>query len=256
MNSTQRTHTTAPVASQSHGLLQLLASLGNRNVSPVSPCFAERLGRLFGLADTMTLDAALARRKGGAEQPGQETADRLQKGLASARQALKEQLEASFSSHESRSAPGLPEPREGDAPDSLPDVSRYQRFYLARQREIVAGVRQHRAQIRNTLAKSSPALAQLAELDAVFESTMSNFVGQSFGVIPGILEKRFEALWQAHQQAHPAEEQAPADWMRPGAWLHQFCQDMKTLLLAELDVRLEPVLGLLDAFNQEVTHRK
>ncbi|MDX1757157.1 MAG: DUF3348 family protein [Marinobacter sp.] len=253
MSSTSRTPTTAPPASQGQELVRLLASLGERRVSSTAPCFAERLGRVFGLADTMNLDAALARPKGGPDQPNRATAERLRQGVASGRRALIKQLEASFGASETRSAPGLPEPRAGED-GGPPEVNRYQRFYLARQREIVAGVRQQRVQLRKALAKHNPALAQLAELDSVFESTLSNFVGQSFGIIPAILEKRFDALWRAYQQNHPDNPPSPADWMAPGAWLHQFCEEMKTLLLAELDVRLEPVLGLLDAFNQEVTH--
>lgn len=249
MNSTPRTPPTAQAVSPGHHLVQLLASLGNRPLSDGAPCFAERLGRLFGLADTINLDAALARRKGATPQPTK--VDSLQDGLIAMRQSLTNQLNASFASRESRSAPGLPAPKlDGDAPD----VSRYQRFYLARQREVVAGARQQRLLLRKALTQHSPALAQLAELDTVFESTLSNFVGQSFSVVPAILEKRFDALWQAHQQTHPADSQSPEDWLAPGAWLHQFCQDMKRLLLAELDVRLEPALGLLDALNQEVTN--
>ncbi|MDC0664340.1 DUF3348 family protein [Marinobacter sp. SS21] len=251
MNSTQRTQSTAQAATPGHHLVQLLASLGHRHLSDESPCFAERLGRLFGLADTMNLDAALALRKRDAQQSQQNTVDSLRQGLAAMRQSLTDQLNASFATRESRSAPGLPVPKMDD--DS-PDVSRYQRFYLARQRAIVAGIRQQRLLLRKALAQHSPALAQLAELDTVFESTLSNFVGQSFSVVPIILEKRFDALWQAHQHAHPTDAQSPEDWLAPGAWLHQFCQDMKRLLLAELDVRLEPVLGLLDALNQEVTN--
>jgi hypothetical protein len=35
----------------------------------------------------------------------------------------------------------------------------------------------------------------------------------------------------------------------PGAWLHVFRKDMQSVLLAELDVRLQPVEGLLAALR-------
>ena len=46
----------------------------------------------------------------------------------------------------------------------------------------------------------------------------------------------------------------PGWWLQPGAWLHTFCQDMRAVLLAELELRLQPVAGLLDALN-EVTRQ-
>ena len=67
----------------------------------------------------------------------------------------------------------------------------------------------------------------------------------------GVLEKRFLALWPDRQHSllsdTPGDD--PRDWMKEGAWLHRFCQEMKTLLLAELDTRLEPVQGLLMALE-------
>ena len=41
----------------------------------------------------------------------------------------------------------------------------------------------------------------------------------------------------------------PSDWLQAGGWLAEFYKDVQELLLAELDVRLQPVLGLLEALN-------
>ena len=39
----------------------------------------------------------------------------------------------------------------------------------------------------------------------------------------------------------------PQRWALPGGWLFAFEQDLRALLLAELQVRLEPLAGLLEA---------
>ena len=37
------------------------------------------------------------------------------------------------------------------------------------------------------------------------------------------------------------------DMAQPGSWLEAFCRDAQTVLLAELDLRLKPVSGLIAA---------
>jgi hypothetical protein len=71
--------------------------------------------------------------------------------------------------------------------------------------------------------------------------------------VPQLLGRRFEQLHQAHRSALPTPDD-PARWLQPGAWLHTFCQDMRVVLLAELELRLQPVAGLLEALN-EVTRQ-
>jgi hypothetical protein len=39
----------------------------------------------------------------------------------------------------------------------------------------------------------------------------------------------------------------------PGIWLMPLQQAMRSALMAELDTRLQPTLGLLEAFQQEHT---
>ena len=54
--------------------------------------------------------------------------------------------------------------------------------------------------------------------------------------VPQLLGRRFEQLHQAHRSALSTPDD-PARWLQPGAWLHTFCQDMRLVLLAELDLR-------------------
>ncbi|HCB41034.1 MAG TPA: DUF3348 domain-containing protein, partial [Gammaproteobacteria bacterium] len=56
---------------------------------------------------------------------------------------------------------------------------------------------------------------------------------------PRLLQRRFNLL---QQQAQPG-------------WLQQFRKDVQALLLAELDLRLQPVLGLVEALEREVSRK-
>ena len=53
------------------------------------------------------------------------------------------------------------------------------------------------------------------------------------------------------QRAAPSEPGTPATaGSAPPAWLPRFRQDMQRLLLAELDLRLQPAQGLVDALGE------
>ncbi|HSN78880.1 MAG TPA: DUF3348 family protein, partial [Rhodoferax sp.] len=70
-----------------------------------------------------------------------------------------------------------------------------------------------------------------------------------------LLEKRFHQLRNSHQQSLVDPQQAGhlAAPLQPAGWLAGFGEEMQTVLLAELDVRLQPALGLIEAFNLNPT---
>jgi hypothetical protein len=61
-----------------------------------------------------------------------------------------------------------------------------------------------------------------------------------------------------HARRRADNEQAddPALWMQPGGWLAGFRKELQDALLAELDVRLQPTVGLIEAFSNEATRYK
>ena len=131
----------------------------------------------------------------------------------------------------------------------------YRRFYAAHQRQMETQVRTLRAQMRGQLAKSTPALQQLAALDASFENILSEREAMLLGKVPKLLEKRFSHALKQHlkKQAEALVEDAHATPLKPDSWLLPWRQQLRSALLAELDTRLQPALGLLEAFNQEST---
>ncbi len=238
MHRTQTPAQTGPAGSR---LVQLLASLDPKAAASSHPCFAERLGRLFDLSDTIALDAATQHRPNGPFSPRDDITDILQADLLKTRNTLLENLSHSFAGKQAASVINLPAVN-GDAPaGKRPTFGPYERFHQAHQRQMIAALANLRLRVRRQLTAHSAELARLAELDAVFEQSLQPYVRRCFTALPAFLEKRYRALWQQGQHT------PPQDWMAANGWLNQFCQEIQMLLLAELDARQEPILGLLGA---------
>jgi hypothetical protein len=140
-----------------------------------------------------------------------------------------------------RSIGRLPKELSAPEPDALADpefaYEPYRRHYLAQQREIELKLSPLRAHVRRVLGQTSPELSKLAALDAALDGILVERESKLLLKLPSLLEKRFKQLRKRHPNA--------ADWL-PG-----FGQEMQTLLLAELDLRMQPVLGLIEACNQQ-----
>ena len=127
----------------------------------------------------------------------------------------------------------------------------YQRFYNTYQVEIGVEVQNLRDKVRKEVSDVSKQLAQLAELDKTLELSLAVHNRKLFSVTTKLLEQRFKTLLNEYQQSSTKEvDSAPEDWLISGAWLDLFYRDMRELLLAEFDVRLQPVFGLLEALNE------
>lgn len=232
-------------------LRRQLSALGVRAAGAPLPCFGERLARLFDLSDTVALDAANVDAPDGHFAADERTAERLGAELEKLRHGQRGAIEASITAERIGTRNGLPEPQAGPSPAEPPDFEPYRRFYQGKQRQMAAAVPALRLKARGALTDHSPALARLARIDAVLDNTLTGYARKGFGTVPAVLEKRFLALWPDRQHSLLSDEPGhePADWMKEGAWLHRFCQEMKTLLLAELDARLAPVQGLISALH-------
>jgi hypothetical protein len=129
----------------------------------------------------------------------------------------------------------------------------YRKRYLDHQRNMELMIEPLREHARETLTKASPRLAQLAALDAVWEPMLAGREQRLLAGIPGLMHRRFEQLRKAQIPIQaPAPHDAAGRPRAPGGWLEGFGQDMRAIALAELDVRLQPVIGLTEAFSSEV----
>jgi len=129
----------------------------------------------------------------------------------------------------------------------------YRRFYTAHQRQMDVSIQGLRALVRGQLNQSGPRLQQLAALDAAMETILSEREAVLLGTVCKLHEKRFkQTLKELHHEPKNDSDAVSADNAKAPArmdGLGPWRQDLRTALLAELDTRMQPVLGLLEAFD-------
>lgn len=120
--------------------------------------------------------------------------------------------------------------------------------------QMIGPLREH---VRQVMSRRSARLRRLAALDAVLEQWLAPREQAVLPAVTAVAERRFEQLRREHRQAIEASgaQDDPARWREPGGWLHAFERDWRLALLAELDLRLEPVAGLVEAWSNEAEHR-
>lgn len=183
---------------------------------------AERLGGWLDVRDAIALHAAhqalpaLAPRRA-ATQPA--VAD-LQAALQGLRATLRQGIAA-------------PPARPVDPEDSA--FSLHHQRCLDQQRRMETAIEPFRAHVRHTLAATSPRLARLAALDATLERLLGGREQRLLSGVPAFLKARFEQLRQS----------------QPDTWPAPFEQELQQALLAELELRLQPVTGLIEALAQD-----
>lgn len=216
--------------------------------------FGERLGQWLDLADALTLYSVL-NTEAGSGTPVPPAGGDLPAQLARVRHNLSESIRNNGvfgfdpTGAQPATPPRIPFPARLPDADGAADFAHYHRYYLAHQRDMNAVITELRASARKALAGQSAAGKQLAELDAAFESALSARERNLLAAIPLLLGKRFDRHYAEHRAAIVRDNTAddPATWTGPGSWLEAFCHDTQAVLLAELELRLKPVAGLIAA---------
>jgi hypothetical protein len=220
--------------------------------------FAEKLGLWVGFTDAIILRAAHdANHANPSGSPaGQSCAAReaIAEEFTRVRTSLVQAITNIHAASGARTRIALPLPKAGMSFEDAIAFEPYRRYHLAHQRDMELHIRPLRAKVRETLAKASPAMRQLADLDAAFDGILSERESKLLSTLPPLLENRFKQLLQVHQLAHADSPTAdnPDLWMKPGGWLARFSSELQAVLLAELDMRLQLTEGLMEALNNEI----
>jgi len=240
----------------SSNLIRILSDLTLVDTCYPGHAFAEELGQWLNLDDAITLHALHASgasvsvtRSGPTEKaPLAEQFARLRAGLV----PLELPADAT---HRSGNRVDKPPGDGGLQMAAAASYEPYRRAYSAHQRDMEAKIRPFRLQVREVLARTSPTLAKLAALDAVFDKSIFERERQLLSMLPALMAKRFEVLRQTHHQSFDVTPD-PVDSdssFKSVAWLTRFRQELQAVLLAELETRLEPTFGLIEAYNLEIS---
>lgn len=217
-------------------LVRLFAQLAGREVRPSKLLMSDRLSQWLSWTDAIALSAALEG-SGAAVSSGPPVAGGVDEAEVARVRAT---LVTGISSMSSDL--GSQEAVKGGTLEFAP----YRQKYLSRQQSMEIAIETLRARLRTTLAARSAALGRLAALDAVMAQVLGGREQGLLSSLPGLLEAHFQRLRQAAQAVESVGTAGPNDAL---AWLGVFCQDMKALLLAELDLRFQPVEGLIEALR-------
>lgn len=133
------------------------------------------------------------------------------------------------------------------------DFGIYRRHYLASQRVMDERVSSLRANVRAAVALVSPALSRLAGLDAAMEQALSAHQRRLLANVPVMLEKRFKGLRKAQLDAPETGEGSDASTRHTTA--SAVGSVLQRVLQAELEMRLQPVQGMIDALGGNTTRQ-
>jgi hypothetical protein len=225
-------------------LLRLLHDMAGLDAGVAGGAFAEKFSQWVGFTQAISLagvHSGAAAQTVGAVAVAQGAAT-LEQTFAQTRTRLERSI--GLAKLPTPDATALTRAEDGAAPDMGAAFEPYRRYYLGQQRELEASAAALRAKAREALGRASPALKQLAALDGALDSMLAEREARLLYTIPKLLKQRFEQLFQTQPPAAPAP---------PQAWLAGFCSELQAVLLAELELRLQPALGLLEALQQEQT---
>jgi hypothetical protein len=231
--------------------------------APSGQDFAERLGAWLSVADAIALRTALqtipSTRPLRTVPVSSNTPASLAEELQRVRATLTKSIttvdapppprgRADRSVHASTPAPVLPI-------DPSAEFAMLHQRYGEQQRRMEMSVDALRAHARQVLSQTSPELARLAALDGVVDKMLGGREQHVLSTVPAFLKKRFEQMRRQAAAEEAANAQTPLgagpepSTTQQSAWLVQLAAEFEQALLAELDLRLQPIAGMVDALE-------
>ena len=219
----------APVDAPTLALLLARAT----GAAPAAPAMAPgaRLGEWIAWSQAVALSRALDAPPAEPAEGGAPDAGRLVDECAGARAALAADIER---------GPAAAPASAGFTP--------FQQHIQSIQRAMHGTTGRLRGELRECLAAGSAEQARLAAVDAAMEAALSPREAGLLASLPAAVAVGFERL---QRPASADGEDAPPPSPDDGepAWLPLFRREVRDLLLAELDLRFQPVEGLLAALR-------
>lgn len=210
--------------------------------------FTERLAHLIDFADSIALADAHAR-------PLQVQADCTADFAASitaeflrARSGILQQAMRGFAGTAAPARHRWPTTAAGLPGSAGEAAAPYLRFYNARQAEADTRVRGLHQRTRQALGGLSPRLARLCALDDALGEPLALHSRRILATVPKLLALRLEYLLETQRDALSNGDAPASSWPQT---LERYRREARGLLLAEIELRMLPTLGLIEALNEE-----
>ncbi|MFS8931587.1 DUF3348 domain-containing protein [Cupriavidus taiwanensis] len=231
-------------------LVRLLARLADADAPAPAGSLSSQLSQWLGWADAIALSSALKAQVPAMPPPASGGGGTEAQQCARVRARLADAIAEDAAPAGRRRGPARPSALP-DPVDAQVDYAVHRQRYLTLQQTMETSIGSLRGGLRAALSAGTPAMAKLAMVDAVMERVLGAREQSLLGAVPSLLEAHFQRLRQAEAAALEAQAQAqgqPAA-VRAGAWLGVFRKDMQSVLLAELEIRWQPIEGLLAALQ-------
>ncbi|KRC86064.1 hypothetical protein D3C87_437100 [compost metagenome] len=267
-------------------LIRLLTRLTDAEVQQSRQSLSDHLSQWLGWTDAIALSAALNTSPPVIAPGARLFSSAEERECARVRTTLADAIASDTAATAARrTVPGqAPVKKLAALAEADADYSGFRQRYLSLQHTMETSIGNLRSRLRGMVAAKNGEMTRLAVVDAIMDRALLPKERALLGAIPKLLQGHFNRLRQAEESAL-AEAQAEADAeaeaeaastatrttepdggpqarangpaqvppaavaATPGAWLDTFRNDMRSVLLAELDVRLQPVEGLLAALR-------
>lgn len=225
-------------------LVRFLSDLSVANTRVSHRKFTERLGQLIDFADSINLSDAHARALHVESTSVGAFRDGVSDEFLRARSGIIQQSMRAFFPGNGPARNRWPplEPEPPSSPDSA--AAPYLRFYVAQQAEVEARVRGLHLRTRDAVGELSPRLARLCALDTALNEALALHSRRCLATVPRLLAQRLAFLFETSLDGEITAE----------VWSNtreQYRRESQGLLLAEIELRLLPTVGLIEALNEE-----
>lgn len=229
-------------------LVRFLSDLSATAVPVSHRQFTERLGQLIDFSDSISLSDAHARALVVENEEVAEFSDGVTREFLRARSEIIQSAMRSF--FPGAGAVRLAWPLATKPPvEAAEAIGPYVRFYRLQQQNIDSKIRRLHVETRGTVGTLSVTLARICAIDEALSNALRVQNRGYFATVPALLEQRMTYLFEQYQH-EVGDGKAPADvWPKT---LEQFRREAQGLLLAEIEARLLPALGLIEALNEEI----
>ena len=231
-------------------LVRCLSDLSVSNTQVSHRQFTERLGKLIDLSDSIALAEAHARTADVIDEDVTTFSEEITGEFLRARSTIIQAAMRAF-------FPGAGPTRirwpalESQAPAGPASAAApYLKFYGAQQADVDAKIRGLHLRTREAIAPLSGRLARLCAIDAALGDALGHHSRRYLSSVPRLLTLRLEYLFEQHRRAVADGAEAPQHWLETR---ELYRRESQGLLLAEIEARLLPALGLIEALNEETT---
>lgn len=253
-------------ASGAPTLVRLLARLAHLDVAESGQPLPDQLSQWLAWTDAIALSTALNTNAHGAASEavgvvhgGENDASAHSVAV---RTSLIRRIDAACGFAAGARHATTPAALRGTSGDTVLDYADFRHRYVGVQHAMATDIGVLRRRLRVMLSVRSPNMARLCAVDTVMEQALAAREHQLLANVPALLGAHFARLRDAAPPpAPPAQTNMPQQTCTqvpltgappvgtPRTWLDVFRNDMRSVLIAELDVRFQPVQGLLSAYR-------